>query len=292
MEIELYSRLNDPLTAIDRLGEAFAKSGMFGCEKLEQGKVLAMICLAEGKSPVSISMNYDIVEGKLRKKALAALADFRTAGGKHKWIKSGDDANANEAEHYAELELTDKEGNKNVYRYSMADARKEGLIKDKSRWVKRPGNMLRARCISNGLGMLAPEIFAGEDEEPFSAVDPKPLFTASAAPVTAPAVDVTATVVAEPAKTEPTKQPATEKPAEKKPFTTADLKTEPATGRLSVDSLAAIETAIGEANMPAAITWLKQKQWITDSLSELSVDRAGRILNKPQEFLGHITKVK
>lgn len=94
MQIELYSKLQNPIEAIDRIGEMFAKSGMFGCEKVEQGKILALICLAEGKSPVAITTNYHIVEGKLSKKALAALADFRTSGGKHKWLASGvcDDA--------------------------------------------------------------------------------------------------------------------------------------------------------------------------------------------------------
>ena len=85
MEIQLYTKLNDPITAIEKLGLMFAKSGMFGCERTEQGQVLAMICLAEMKSPTAIVRDYHIIDGKLSKKSLAALADFRGAGGKHKW---------------------------------------------------------------------------------------------------------------------------------------------------------------------------------------------------------------
>lgn len=289
MEIELYSKLNDPLQAIDRIGEMFAKSGMFGCEKVEQGKILALICMSERKSPVAISTNYDIVEGKLRKKALAALADFRTAGGKHRWLKSGDEATAKEGDRYAELELTDRDNIKITYRYSMADARAEGLIRDKSRWVKRPGNMLRARCISNGLGMLCPEIFAGEDEQEPQETVAQPLLKKEKE--NADAIDTTATVVTQ-ASTIPTetKKPETEKAQALKPFSPADVRTAPDTGRLTVETMEALEAAIGEANMLPAITWLKNRKWIEDSLSELSVERARRLLSKPSEFIGTITK--
>jgi hypothetical protein len=292
MEIALYQKFNDPLAAVKALGLMFSRSGMFGCERPEQGEVLALICLSEGKSPVAITTNYDIVEGKLRKKALAALADFRSAGGKHRWLKSGDEPAAKDEDHYAELELTDKEGIKIVYRYSMADARAEGLVRDKSRWMKRPGNMLRARCISNGLGMLCPEIFAGEDDSPEESSEPKPLLRETAPVVT----------------TEPTKQPEVKKPEssapidvpaevvpqpqpEAKKFTESDISIDDNTGRLTVNSLAALEWAIGEANMPKAIAWFKNSNWITEGLSTLSEDRAKRIMAKTGNFLNTIGAV-
>ena len=89
--IELYSRINNPIDAITSIGDFFAKSGMFGCEKVEQGRVLAMECLATNKPPSVIARTYHIMDGKLSKKALAALAEFRGIGGKHKWIKDGTD---------------------------------------------------------------------------------------------------------------------------------------------------------------------------------------------------------
>lgn len=287
-EIELYSRLQNPIEAINALGDIFAKSGMFGCDKPEQGKVLAMICMVERKSPVAITTNYDIVEGKLRKKSLAALADFRIAGGKHKWLKSGDEATAKDDDRFAELQLTDREGNVITYRYSMADAKAEGLIRPNSRWTKRPGNMLRARCISNGLGMVCPEIFAGDDEEQSIEIAATPLLPER------PKRERPATVAADPVNTAPIEsKPVAAAPVESKAqpaFNIADSAIEPATGRLNLATMAALENAIGEANMPAVILWLKHRQWISDTLSELSVERTKRILSKTPEFLAQVSK--
>lgn len=160
MEIQLYSKLNDPLSAITQLGNMFAKSGMFGCDRAEQGQVLAMICLAEMKSPTAIVRDYHIIEGKLSKKALAALADFRNAGGRHKWIKTGDEGKDDEREAVGEFEF---QGNKLTVKFSMADAKKAMLIRPRSAWDKQPANMLRARVISNAVAMLSPEIYAGDE---------------------------------------------------------------------------------------------------------------------------------
>ena len=166
MEIQLYSKLNDPISAIEKLGLMFAKSGMFGCDRTEQGQVLAMSCLAEMKSPTTIVRDYHIIDGKLAKKSLAALADFRGAGGKHKWIQTGDEA-ANDADKEAVGEF-EFQGNKLTVKFSMADAKKAMLFRPRSAWEKQPANMLRARVISNAVAMLAPEIYAGdagEDEQ-------------------------------------------------------------------------------------------------------------------------------
>jgi hypothetical protein len=288
MEIELYSKLQNPIDAIAQLGKMFAKSGMFGCDREEQGQVLAMICLAERKSPVAITTNYDIVEGKLRKKALAALADFRSAGGKHKWLSSGDIAAAKDDDHYAELELTDKDGNTVKYRYSMADAKAEGLVKDRSRWTKRPGNMLRARCISNGLGMLCPEIFSGEGEDSESSPQAAPLLPTREAqkkevqPAASNVINIEA--AATPA---PVAEPATEAT---KIYTEADIAIDPSTQRLTVNAMAALESVIGESNIPIALKWLKRVGWIKDSLSELAEGRAKNIMKKRNDIPAILTK--
>lgn len=157
--IELYTKLQNPIEAIDRLGEMFAKSGMFGCSRVEQGKVLAMICLAEQKSPVHILRTFHIIDGQLSKKALASLAEFRKAGGRHKWILDGNDG----------LKATGQftfEGNTVEVSYSIEDAKRQNLsMKPGSNWAKTPSNMLRARVITNAIAMLCPEIFAGDDSD-------------------------------------------------------------------------------------------------------------------------------
>jgi hypothetical protein len=53
--LSFYGKINDPLIAIREMGEMIAGSGMFGCTKAEQGMVLAMQCLAEGKAPLRVN---------------------------------------------------------------------------------------------------------------------------------------------------------------------------------------------------------------------------------------------
>jgi hypothetical protein len=186
MQIELYSKLNDPLAAVKQLGEVIARSQFAGCDRVEQGQFLALVCLSENKTPTEILRTFDIVEGKLRKKALAALAEFNAMGGKHKWISTGEGVFADENERFAEIELTLGDAVLRT-RFSIADAIRGGA-KLKSQkgfdtvWAKNPANMLRARCISNGVAMLAPSIFAGDVEDYTSEVAPREIKMESVPP--------------------------------------------------------------------------------------------------------------
>lgn len=192
------SHSGNSMDALDRIGDWFAKSGMFGADRPEQGKIMALTCMTEGLSPVEFSRTYDIVFGKLRKKSMAAFAEFRRKGGRVKWIESGEDGKRASADFTFEDQTV-------RLSYTIEEAAKAGLTKVGSGYDKNPANMLRARLISNALGMLAPEIFAGEygDEQaapmPEMRLAPEP--TAQTEPKPAQVVEV-ATVV-EPAKPKP-----------------------------------------------------------------------------------------
>src|SRR5687768_3158382 len=161
MEIELYRKLNEgsPLDAIDKMGQWFAASGMFGCTKAEQGKMLALISVTENMTPVQVKQKYHLMtNGQLQMKSHRILSDFRKLGGKHKWIKDGQDGIA------ARLQLV-LDGNTVEYESTIENAHKQGFWKKDSAWDKRPGNMLRADCIRNGVPMLAPEIIGDDIED-------------------------------------------------------------------------------------------------------------------------------
>jgi len=151
-EIQIYDKI-DTVNGVAQLGEWFAKSGMFGCTKVEQGNILALQCLAERKTPLDMARTYHIIEGKLSKRSDAILADYRKAGGKVKWIKF-DDKEARAIFSFEDNEIE-------VY-YTINDARKAGLIKPRSGWETHPADMLRSRLISKTVRMLAPETIAGQ----------------------------------------------------------------------------------------------------------------------------------
>ena len=154
-EIELYKKISDPVTAALQLGTVFARSGLFGCSKEEQGQVLALTCLAENKTPLEVMRTFHIISTKsgtnLGMRADAMLARFRELGGKCQW-----------------LETTDKvararfiyDGNDVERQYTIEQVRtmeKTGQENYK-RW---PAAMLRARLVSETMRMIAPEIVAG-----------------------------------------------------------------------------------------------------------------------------------
>jgi hypothetical protein len=159
-ELQLYDRMQDPIAAVDRMGEWLAKSGMFGCERIEQGKVLALACMAERKSPVQIAREYYLIDGRLSDRTDSMLAKFRGKGGKHKIL-------ARTAEEAA-VELT-LEGQTFVSRVTFAELAKEPFVyaRDGKTWKKNYATprarmqSLWARAMSDGVRTLAPEIVAG-----------------------------------------------------------------------------------------------------------------------------------
>lgn len=141
------------MPSISKLGMAIARSGMFGCERDEQGIVFALQCIVEKKPPLEMAKTYHVIGGKLSKRADAMLADFRTAGGKWKWADLKD-----EKRQSAKIEW---EGEAYDVEYTIKQAEAAGLVKEGSAWKKTPAAMLRARCVSETLRAIAPELVMG-----------------------------------------------------------------------------------------------------------------------------------
>jgi hypothetical protein len=168
--VAIYQRMSDPLDAITKMGQMFASSGMFGCTKLEQGQVLALACLVQGKDPFELMQNYYIINGSLSMKSVAVLANFMKSGGKVKWYSALN--NSEQAE--ADFEI----GNNKLAAavYTIEDAKREGLITgpNKHNWAVRPADMLRARLITKAVRMIAPGIIMGMQEETDAGFTPTP----------------------------------------------------------------------------------------------------------------------
>jgi hypothetical protein len=151
---EMYSKIADPITAIEKMGEWIASSGMLGCTKVEQGKLIAWQCAAEKKTPFDFKREYHIINGSLSMRSDAMLAGYRARGGKVLW---------KQFDQKAAIAVWTYDGNQCEIGFSTEDAKLAGLLPAKpgSGWAKDPGAMLRARCISKAVRMLAPEVVAG-----------------------------------------------------------------------------------------------------------------------------------
>lgn len=153
-EMSVYDRVADPLAFITEMGKVFAHSGACGCQSEAEGKLLALACMSERKNPFQLNREFHLIGGKLSMRSDAMLAKFIEIGGQFKWIADGEDGKS------AALQLTIGD-NTVTSRFSMEDAKRAKLVKGGSAWEKDPAAMLRARCISRGVRMIAPQIVAG-----------------------------------------------------------------------------------------------------------------------------------
>jgi hypothetical protein len=60
----VYGAVPNAMEMINSMGVAIAKSRLLGCENEDQGRVMAMACLAKGTDPMSLAQRYDIIPGQ------------------------------------------------------------------------------------------------------------------------------------------------------------------------------------------------------------------------------------
>ena len=153
----IYARIGDPMAFIETMGKVFHQSQIMGVNTPGDGQVLALTCMCEGITPLEFARTYHIINGKPSMRADMMAAKFRAAGGKIKWIETGDGGA------FASAEFS-FDGQTMTVRFTIEDAR--NLVGDKvdkpdSNWRKDRGAMLRARVVTKAIRMLAPELIAG-----------------------------------------------------------------------------------------------------------------------------------
>lgn len=264
--VSTYDKVQDPMSAATTLGEWIARSGMFGCERVEQGAILAMQCLVERKAPLELAKHYHIIGGKLSLRADAMLALYRERGGKVRWIQFDDNG--------AKARWT-YDGNDVELGYTAEDAKRAGFLPARagSGWAKFPAEMMRARLISKAVRMLAPEVCTGTytPEELEDIQRPAPATVA---------VGIT-TSTPPPA---PIPQPVEVKVAEAEVVQEVPVVDEQ-TAQKQIFKL------LSDADLlHSGRGFLISKNWIPNdgNLSQLSDTRAAKILAKPEAFLAAV----
>lgn len=167
---------------VQMMAKAAAASGLFGAIKTpEAAFTLMLLAQAEGLHPIQALRRFDIIEGKPAMKADAMLAEFQARGGRVLWKRN--DAEGCEGVFTA----PGSEGPVPVS-WTIADAQRAGLA-GKQNWTKYPRQMLRARCISEGIRMTMPGVIVGlyTPEEVSDFDDRRPARATAVAPAPAPA---------------------------------------------------------------------------------------------------------
>lgn len=259
--LSTYDKVNDPMAAAEQLGVWIAKSGMFGCERPEQGAILAMQCIVERKAPLELAKHYHIIGGRLSLRADAMLALYRERGGKVQWQQF--DANGAKARWIYD-------GNDIIMEYTTEDAKQAGLLPARagSGWAKFPAEMMRARLISKAVRMLAPEVCTGAytPEEIADFDQPKPSTRYSVLEPVAPDnhLEQLATAAG------------------------ADVVYAPRVERLTLPEILDKHGA----NLDQVHTFLVDKKWIPagGTLTDIAPARVQKILDKPEAFLAAVRK--
>lgn len=155
-----YDDIPDVMAFVRESGTIIAKSRMFGCETIEQGQAMSLIAVTERLPFLELRRRYHVIGGDLTMRADYMRSELRRLGGQYRWVKDGEDGV--EARMWIKFKQEEREVS-----YTIADAKKEGLVKAKSRWEKAPGDMLRARCSTKAIRMMASEVLCGfyTDEE-------------------------------------------------------------------------------------------------------------------------------
>jgi len=137
---------------IERLADYIAKSRLFGLATREQAIVMMSIAQAEGRHPAQAAKDYNVIQGRPSKTAEAMQRDFMQAGGRIEWHDLSDDIAAATFSH--------PQGGSIRILWDMPRAAKAGLS-GKDMWKKYPRQMLRARCVSEGVKTIYPAATGG-----------------------------------------------------------------------------------------------------------------------------------
>ena len=296
LAVSLYQRITDPIDAINKLGKMFADSCMFGCNNVDQGRVLAMTCISEGRPPSYYSKRFHIIGGNMSMKADAMLAEFRLAGGRHRIIERSPERCA--------VELT-CDGQKLVSEFTWADASQEeypfttaankgtvpkrqnngqvnpNALKDNWATPRKRMQMLWARVVSDGVRALMPEVNFGQytPEELSGSVYAEPQEASS------DVIDAEYEVASEPAAEAVTAEaapfePAAEVKPEAKPAETkSDAKSEAAPGSPEAQ-LQTPPNANADADAIIDMPRLLRLKELKDAIGYTPEDWTGRVLAK------------
>jgi len=178
-----------PLNDIERMGAAIAKSGLFGVKTPEQAVTLMLVAQADGLHPAVAARDYHVIQGRPALRSDAMLARFQLAGGKVEWLTHEDDVVSGRFSH--------PQGGSVVIDWTIERAKKANLT-GKETWRSYPRQMLRARCISEGVRAVFPGVAVGtytveevQDFAPSSVSSVDPAYGADPVPAILDAVDMT-----------------------------------------------------------------------------------------------------
>lgn len=142
-----------PMNELSKMANAIASSGLFGVKTEAQALGLMLVAQAQGISPATACVDFDLIQGKPAMTARAMLSRFQQAGGVIRWLKYTDEV--------CEASFTHPQCPDSItIKWTMEDARRAGLS-GKDNWKKWPRQMLSSRVMSEGVDRCYPAASGG-----------------------------------------------------------------------------------------------------------------------------------
>lgn len=141
-----------PFNDIERMAKAISSSSLFGVKTVDQAIALMLVAQAEGMHPAIAATHYHVINGRPTLKADAMLSRFQAAGGTVNWKTYTDAEVTGTFSHPA--------GGRVDITWTVAQAQTAGLTKNPT-WRQYPRQMLRSRCISEGIRTVYPGVTVG-----------------------------------------------------------------------------------------------------------------------------------
>ena len=155
-----------PVDQIERMAVSVARSGLFGVKTPDQAMALMLIAQAEGLHPAIAARDYHVINGRPALRADAMLARFQAAGGKVEWGEYTDTRVVGKFSHPS--------GGSVEIAWTTKMAQDAGLTRNPT-WKSYPRQMLRSRCISEGIRTVFPGVLVGTyTPEEVQDMDPAP----------------------------------------------------------------------------------------------------------------------
>jgi hypothetical protein len=146
------------ISDLDIIADRAEKSGLFGFTK-SQIFTLMLVAESEGLHPIAALRRFHVIEGRPAMRADAMQAEFQRSGGRIEWIESTDKVCSAVFSHkdYQPKGLTITVSFEELDKSGVTGG-KNGLKKN---WRQFPRQMLRARCISEGVRAVNPSVVVG-----------------------------------------------------------------------------------------------------------------------------------
>ena len=144
-----------PVSDLQTMAVAFAKSALFGAKSPEQCMALLLLAQAEGQHPAIAMRDFDVIQGRPAKKSEAMLRSFLAAGGVVEWHEMSDTK--------ADASFMHPQGSNGKpvrIAWDLERAKKAGIA-SKDNWQKYGRAMLASRVISEGCRRVYPASTSG-----------------------------------------------------------------------------------------------------------------------------------